>query len=231
MRKSVPRSSRQLDLTEASWPSERDANLNGMDMSPVHQVQPRPSSKAEWKEEEDKADRRRGGKTTIGNGQAWSLPSPIGQWGTEKNGGNWLWSHLVICGAPTTHTVKGQVKMISTGIFEDGCGAWSHASLGFPCCFLLFVVCFMNLRAVAYAVSLLEAIQQKHMWLLPLFHNALLMLYFHEGSVFRESQSCQSSVIHWLAIHPSHFWWCAKKPCDWTREGIVDKLLVQLFYV
>ena len=38
----------------------------------------------------DKADRRRGGKTTYRNGQAWSLPSPRGQWRTEKNGGNWL---------------------------------------------------------------------------------------------------------------------------------------------
>ena len=31
------------------------------------------------KREEDKADRGRGGKTTSGNGQAWSSPSPRGQ--------------------------------------------------------------------------------------------------------------------------------------------------------
>ena len=37
---------------------------------------------------EDKADRRKGGKTTSGNGQAWSSPRPRGQWKTEKNGGN-----------------------------------------------------------------------------------------------------------------------------------------------
>ena len=43
---------------------------------------------------EDKADRGRGGKTTSGNGQAWSSPSPRGQWGTGKNGGNWLRNHL-----------------------------------------------------------------------------------------------------------------------------------------
>ena len=30
----------------------------------------------------------RGGKTTSGNGQAWSSPSPKGQWRTGKNGGN-----------------------------------------------------------------------------------------------------------------------------------------------
>ena len=39
---------------------------------------------------EGKADRGRGGKTTLGNGQAWSLASPRGQWRTGKNGGNWL---------------------------------------------------------------------------------------------------------------------------------------------
>ena len=44
--------------------------------------------------EEDKADRGRGGKTTSGNGQAWSSPSPRGQWRTGKNGGNWLQNHL-----------------------------------------------------------------------------------------------------------------------------------------
>ena len=42
----------------------------------------------------DKADRRRGGKTTSGNGQAWSSPSPRGQWRTGNNGGNWLQNHL-----------------------------------------------------------------------------------------------------------------------------------------
>ena len=33
---------------------------------------------------------KRGGKTTSGNGQAWSLPSPRGQWRTEK------WRKLVM---------------------------------------------------------------------------------------------------------------------------------------
>ena len=51
-----------------------------MVMSPIHQVWPKPSCKAQWKGEEDKADRGRGGKTTSGNGQAWSLPSPSRQW-------------------------------------------------------------------------------------------------------------------------------------------------------
>ena len=37
---------------------------------------------------------RRGGKTTSRHGQAWSSPSPRGQWRTGKNGGNWLRNHL-----------------------------------------------------------------------------------------------------------------------------------------
>ena len=43
-------------------------------------------------------DRGRGGKTTSGNGQAWSSPSPSGQWRTGENGGNWC---EIICGATT----------------------------------------------------------------------------------------------------------------------------------
>ena len=46
------------------------------------------------KGEEDKAERGRSEKTTSGNGQAWSSPSPRGQWRTGKNGGNWLRNHL-----------------------------------------------------------------------------------------------------------------------------------------
>ena len=38
----------------------------------------------------DKADRR-SGKTTSGNGQAWSVPCPRGQWKQGENEGNWLW--------------------------------------------------------------------------------------------------------------------------------------------
>ena len=38
---------------------------------------------------------RRGGKTTSGNGQAWSSPSLRGQWRTGKDGGNQLRNHLL----------------------------------------------------------------------------------------------------------------------------------------
>ena len=60
----------------------RDTNCNGMVMSPVYQVWLKPSCKAQWKGEEDKADRRKGGKTASGNGQTWSSPSPRerGKW-------------------------------------------------------------------------------------------------------------------------------------------------------
>ena len=51
-------------------------------------------AKLSEKGEEDKADRGRGGKTTLRNEQAWSSPNPRGQWRTGKNGGNWLQNHL-----------------------------------------------------------------------------------------------------------------------------------------
>ena len=44
--------------------------------------------------EEDKVDKGRGGKTTSGNGQAWSSASPRGQWRTGEKGENWLQNHL-----------------------------------------------------------------------------------------------------------------------------------------
>ena len=70
-RKSLPRYSRQSDHRKTSWPTWRDVTCSGTDMSPVHQVWPKQSCKAQWKGEEDTADIRRGGKTTSGNGQAW----------------------------------------------------------------------------------------------------------------------------------------------------------------
>ena len=73
---------------------KRNANCIGMVMPPVHQVWPKPSCKAQWEGEENKADRGRGGKITSGNGQAWSSPSPRGQWRTGENGENWLQNHL-----------------------------------------------------------------------------------------------------------------------------------------
>ena len=69
----------------------------------VQQVWPKPFCKAQRKGEEDKADKGRGGKTTSGNGQAWSSEVPEGsgeQAKMEKTGCK------IICGAPTTLVVK-----------------------------------------------------------------------------------------------------------------------------
>ena len=86
--------SRHLDHTKTPRRSQKDANCSGMVMSPVHQVWPTPSCKAQRKGKEDKADRGRGGKTISANGQAWSSAGPRGQWKTGKNGENWLRNHL-----------------------------------------------------------------------------------------------------------------------------------------
>ena len=52
---------------------------------------------------EDKADKGRGGKTTSGNGQAWSSAGSRGQWRTgkmEETGSE------IICGVPMTLAVR-----------------------------------------------------------------------------------------------------------------------------
>ena len=63
-------------------------------MSSIHLIWPKPSCKAQWTGEEDKADKRRDERTTSGNGHVRSSPSPRGQWRTRKHGGNWVWNHL-----------------------------------------------------------------------------------------------------------------------------------------
>ena len=63
--------------------------------------------RAQWKGEENKADRKTGGKTIPGNGQAWSSPSPRGQRRTEKEKKKMEETGCeIICGAPTTIAVK-----------------------------------------------------------------------------------------------------------------------------
>ena len=56
----------------------------------------------------NREDRGRGGKTTSGNGQAWSSASPRGQWRTGENEENWLQNHLW---CPNDTPVKGLVMM------------------------------------------------------------------------------------------------------------------------
>ena len=84
----MPRSGRQSDHTKTSWSFERDSNWRDVDLFLVYQVWLKPSCKAQGKKDEDKADRKRGRKTTLGNGQVWSSPSPRGQWRTKINRGN-----------------------------------------------------------------------------------------------------------------------------------------------
>ena len=86
-----------------------------MDVCPSHQVWSKPSCKAQRKGEEDKADRKRGGKKTrqtekeVGRQhQGMDRPGvhkvPVGigeQRKMEETGCE------VICGAPTTPTLKG----------------------------------------------------------------------------------------------------------------------------
>ena len=55
----------------------------------------------------------KGGKTTSENGQAWSSPSPRGQW---RKGKMEETGCEIICGAPTTLAVKGlMIIMIGRG--------------------------------------------------------------------------------------------------------------------
>ena len=75
-------------------------------MFPVHQVWPKPFCKAQWKGEEDKADRER-------QHQGMDRPGvrqvPEGSWEQgkmEKTGCK------IICGAPTTLAVKGLMMMM-----------------------------------------------------------------------------------------------------------------------
>ena len=75
---------------------------------------------------------RRDGKTTSGNGPAWSSPSHRGQWRKGKDGGNWLSSCKIICGALTTLAVKEWMMMNHEGLYR-GCGIdWLHRDSYMP---------------------------------------------------------------------------------------------------
>ena len=71
-------------------------------------IWPKPSGKVQWKGEEYKADRGRDGKTTSGNGQAWSsqVPEGSGEQGKMEETGC-----KIICGAPTTFAVRDRSDM------------------------------------------------------------------------------------------------------------------------
>ena len=82
----------------------------------------------------------RGGKTTTGNGQAWSSPSPGGQWRTGKGRGNWLRNHLWCPNDPRGQGIDGDddwamninlVLPVNTifGDFDMSCGVFTTAEL------------------------------------------------------------------------------------------------------
>ena len=78
-----------------------------MDMSPVHQVWPKPFCKAQWKREEDKADKKQNKnrwEDNIRDGQAQILPrlEGSGEHGKMEETGS-----EVIYGTPKTPMVKG----------------------------------------------------------------------------------------------------------------------------
>ena len=80
-----------------------------MVMSPIHQVWPKPSCKAQWKGEEDKADKGRVGKTASG------MDRPGVHQVTEGSGERGKMEETgckIISGAPNTLVVKGLMIMI-----------------------------------------------------------------------------------------------------------------------
>ena len=104
----MPRSSRQLDHMK-TWRLQRDANCSGMDMSPILQVWPKLSCKAQWKGEEDKAHRRKVGRQHQGMDRPGvrQVPEGSGKQGKMKKTGC-----KIICGALTTLAVKRLMMMM-----------------------------------------------------------------------------------------------------------------------
>ena len=94
-RKSVPRSSRQLDHTKTSWPSLRDTICSGMVMSPVHQV-----SQNRFARRSERGEKRRQTEEEVGRQpHQWmdrprvrQVPEALENMGGI--GGNWLQNHL-----------------------------------------------------------------------------------------------------------------------------------------
>ena len=103
-------------------------------MFSVHQVLPKPPYKAQWKGEEDRADRGRGGKTTSGMDRPGvrQVAEGSGEQGKmEKTGCK------IICGAPTTLAVKGLKMIIKTVIIVF----WDH---------YIFNISLMNTHWIEY---------------------------------------------------------------------------------
>ena len=120
---------------DRSWRSQRDTNCSGMVMFSVYQVWPKPSLKAQRKGEENKADRGRGGKTTSGNGQAWSSASPRGQWRTGENGESWFQNHLWCPNDPRGKGIDDDYDETKNCRFKAGQSSFHLANGTFPVTF------------------------------------------------------------------------------------------------
>ena len=94
MRRFAERSKQPLENMTNSWPWSRNESLDGLAMSQGLLVWQRQSYRAQWKEKEKEADRRRGGKTISKSGQEWTLPPQLGQLKTGQDGKGLLQIHL-----------------------------------------------------------------------------------------------------------------------------------------
>ena len=93
-RKSVPRSSSWTTKRPPDDHKEMQTAVVWSSFPFIRSGQNHLARHSEMGKKTTEADRGRGGMTTSGNGQAWSLASPSGQWRTGKNGENLLQNHL-----------------------------------------------------------------------------------------------------------------------------------------
>ena len=141
MRKSVLTSSRLSDHTK-TWRLWRDANCRGMVMSPVYQVLPKPSCKAQWKGEEDKQTEEEVGRQhqRMDSPGVHQVPEGSGEEGKMEETGC-----EIICGAPATLAVKGHLGSKSPSLCQalEGSSTWTvSVSLHFwVTCMQAFGVC------------------------------------------------------------------------------------------
>ena len=117
MRKPVLRSNRQSDHTKTSWPSQRDANCNGMVMSPVHQSGQNHLARhiergKKTRQTEEEVWRQHQGMDRPGVCQ---VPEGSGEQGKMEET-----TCEIICGAPTTLLVNGYIMMMRWSCTSPG---------------------------------------------------------------------------------------------------------------
>ena len=109
----------------------RDTNCSGMVMSPIHKVWPKPSCKAQWKGEEDKARQRRRWEDKhqgMDRPRVRQVPEGNGEQGKiEKIGCK------IIYGAPTTLAVKRLITLTMTFSYSHPPHPTHTPSLSWSC--------------------------------------------------------------------------------------------------